>query len=169
MAMVRSTTRQYTSAQRTCQPSRSLTSVETTHTSNTYLPYPSPIRPRTGCQRTPPLPTGRGIPLPQPHPTSRPRAQRRRQPGIHPGAPGETANPPLPLSTAPSKRPSPPPENDASSSSGSNYHSSPGSPDGSPANTSTSPKNTPVARATRPPRRTGNTSKNAPCIQAGTR
>ena len=54
--MVRSTTRQYTSAQRTYQPSRSLTSAETTHTSNTYPPYPSPIRPRTGYQRTPPTP-----------------------------------------------------------------------------------------------------------------
>ena len=50
------------------------------------------------------------IPLPQPHPTSRPRARRRRQSGAHPGAPGQTANPPLPLSTAPSKRPSPPPK-----------------------------------------------------------
>ena len=58
-------------------------------------------------------------------------------------------------------------KNDASSSSESNYHSSPGSPDGSPANTSTSPKNTPVARATKPPQRTGNTSRNAPSIQAG--
>ena len=46
--LVRSTTRQYTSAQRTYQPSRSLTSAETTHTSNTYPPYPSSIRPRTG-------------------------------------------------------------------------------------------------------------------------
>ena len=45
--------------------------------------------------------------------------------------------------------------NDASSSSGSNCHSSPGSPDGSPASTSTSPTNTPVAHATKPPRRTG--------------
>ena len=33
--MVRSTTRQYTGTQRTCQPSRSPTSAETTHTSNT--------------------------------------------------------------------------------------------------------------------------------------
>ena len=48
--------------------------------------------------------------LPQPHPTSRPRARRRRQRGAHPGAQGQTANPPLPLSTAPSKRPSPPPK-----------------------------------------------------------
>ena len=29
---------------------------ETTHTSNTYPPYPSPIRPRTGYQRTPSIP-----------------------------------------------------------------------------------------------------------------
>ena len=43
MKMVRSTTRQYTSAQRTYQPSRSPTLAETTHTSNTYPPYPSPI------------------------------------------------------------------------------------------------------------------------------
>ena len=50
------------------------------------------------------------IPLPQPHPTSRPRARRRRQPGAHPRAPGQTASPPLPLSAAPSKRPSPPPK-----------------------------------------------------------
>ena len=55
------------------------------------------------------------------------------------------------------------------SSSGSNYHSSPGSPDGSPAITSGSPKNTLVACATTPPQRTGNTSRNAPSIQAGTR
>ena len=48
------------------------------------------------------------IPLPQPHPTSRPRARRHRQPGTHSGAPGETANPPLPLGTAPSKRSSSP-------------------------------------------------------------
>ena len=108
--MVRSTTRQYTSAQRTYQPSRSLTSAETTHTSNTYPPYPSPIRPGTGYQRTPPIPPRQSIPLPQPHPTSRPRARRRRQPGAHPGAQGQTANPPLPLSAAPSKRPSPPPK-----------------------------------------------------------
>ena len=54
--MVRPTTRQYTSGQRTYQPSRSLTSAETTHTSDTYPPYPSPIRPRTGYQRTPPIP-----------------------------------------------------------------------------------------------------------------
>ena len=60
-------------------------------------------------------------------------------------------------------------KNDASSSSGSNYHSSPGSPDDSPANTSTSPQSTPVARATTPTRGTGNTSRNAPSIQAGTR
>ena len=50
-----------------------------------------------------------------------------------------------------------------------NYHSSPDSPDGSPASTSTSRKNTPVARATTPSQRTGNTSRNAPSIQAGTR
>ena len=40
--MVRSTTRQYTSAQRTYQPSRSLTSAETTHTSNTSPSVPEP-------------------------------------------------------------------------------------------------------------------------------
>ena len=54
--MVRSTTRQYTSAQHTYQPSRSLTSAATTHTSNTCPLYPSPIRPRTGYRRTPPIP-----------------------------------------------------------------------------------------------------------------
>ena len=108
--MVRSTTRQYTSAQRTYQPSRSLTSAETTHTSDTYPPYPSPIRTRTRSRGRPLFLPRQSIPLPQPHPTSRPRARRRRQPGAHPGAPGQTANPPLPLSTAPSKRPNPPPK-----------------------------------------------------------
>ena len=57
--------------------------------------------------------------------------------------------------------------NNASSSSGSNYHSSPGSPDGSSASTSMSRRNTPAARATAPPRRTGNTSRYAPSIRAG--
>ena len=42
--MVRSTTRQYTSALRTCRPSRSPTLAETTHTSNTYPPKPEPHR-----------------------------------------------------------------------------------------------------------------------------
>ena len=58
--------------------------------------------------------------------------------------------------------------NDASSSSESNCHSSPGSPSGSPANTSTSPKNTPTAHATTPPWKTGNTSRYAQSKQAGT-
>ena len=38
----RSTTRRYTSAQRTCQPSRSPTSANTTRSSNTYPPEPEP-------------------------------------------------------------------------------------------------------------------------------
>ena len=50
------------------------------------------------------------IPLPGPHPTSRSRAWRQRQPGTHPRAPGETDSPPLPLGTTPSKCPSQPPE-----------------------------------------------------------
>ena len=59
-------------------------------------------------------------------------------------------------------------KNDASNSSGSNYHSSPGSPDGSPASTSTFRKNTSAAHATTPPQRTGNTPRNAPSIRTGT-
>ena len=42
--MARSAKRQYTSAQRTSRPSRSPTSVKTTHTSNTYPPKPEPHR-----------------------------------------------------------------------------------------------------------------------------
>ena len=76
------------------------------------------IPPKTGAPSDPGLGTrGRplylprqSIPLPQPNPTSRPRARRHRQPGTHPEAPGETANPPLPLGTVPSKHPSPPPK-----------------------------------------------------------
>ena len=99
--MVRSTTRQYTSAQNTYQPSKSLTSAETTHTSNTYPPYPSPIGPRTGYQRTPPIP-------PTTEHTTTPTPSNM-SPACS-AAPGQTANPPLPLSTAPSKRPSPTPK-----------------------------------------------------------
>ena len=56
---------------------------------------------------------------------------------------------------------------DTSSSSGSNCHSSPGSPDGSFASTSTSRKNSSAARATTPPQTTGNNSRYAPSIRAG--
>ena len=165
--LVRSTTRRYTSAQRSYQPSRALTSAKTTHTSNTYPPYPSPIRPQTGYQRTPPIP-------PTTEHTTTPT-----QSNISPACSAtQTAGRTSRSSRTDCKSPSttqrcaqqtsqPTSKNDASSSSGSNYHSSPGSPDGSPANTSTSPKNTPVARVTRPPRMTGNTSRNAPSIQAG--
>ena len=68
----------------------------------------APSDPGLGTRGRPLFLPRQSIPLPQPHPTSRQRARRSRQPGTHPGAPGQTANPPLPLSTAPSKRLSPP-------------------------------------------------------------
>ena len=77
-----------------------------THTPRTRAPSDPGLATRGGPLFLP----RQSIPLPQPHPTSRPRARRRRQPSAHPGAPGQTANPPLPLSAAPSKRPSQPPK-----------------------------------------------------------
>ena len=76
------------------------------------------IPPKNGAPSDPGLGTGgrplyltrQSIPLPQPHPTSRPRARRHGEPSAHPRAPGETERPPLPLGTTPSVHPSPPPE-----------------------------------------------------------
>ena len=48
--------------------------------------------------------------LPQPHPTSHPRAWRHRQLGAHPRTQGGTDGLPLPLGGTPSVHPSPPPE-----------------------------------------------------------
>ena len=169
MEMVRSTTRQYTSAQRTCQPSRSLTSAETTHTSNTYPPYPNPIRPRTGYQSTPPIPpTTEHTTTPTPSNIS-PACSGTQTVGHTSRISRRNCKSPSTTQHCAQQTSQPTSKNDASNSSGSNYHSSPGLPDGSPASTSTSQKNTPVARATTPPRRTGNTSRNAPSMQAGTR
>ena len=167
--MVRSTTREYTSAQRTYQPSRSLTSAETTHTSNTYPPYPSPIRPQTGYQRTPPIPpTTEHTTTPTPSYIS-PACSATQTAGRTSRSSRTDCKYPSTTQHCAKETSQPTSRNDACSSSGSNYHSSPGSPDGSSPSTSTSPKNTLVACATTPPRRTGNTSRNAPSIQAGTR
>ena len=155
--------------QRTCQPSRSLTSAETTHTSNTYPPYPSPIRPRTGFQRTPPIPPTTGhTTTPTPSNIS-PACSATQTAGHTSRSSRRRCKSPSTTQHCAQQTSQPTSKNDASSSSGSNYHSSPGSPDGWPANTSTSPKNTSIARATTPPRRTENTSRNAPSMQAGTR
>ena len=125
--MVRSTTRQYTSAQRTYQPSRSLTSAETTHTSNTYPPYPSPIRPRTGYQRTPPIPpTTEHTTTPTPSNIS-PACSATQTAGRTSRSSRTDCKSPATTQHCAQQTSQPTSKNDASSSSGSNYHSSPGS------------------------------------------
>ena len=82
--------------------------------------------------------------------------------------PGETASPPLPLGTAPSKRPSPPPETTHPAPQGATTIPHQGCTMARPEGTSTSRRNTAAARATTPPQRIGSTSRNAPSIRAGT-
>ena len=93
--------------------------IQAVHQRTTHLPtLQVPDLGRTGAPSDPRLGTGgrplyltrQIIPLPQPRPTSRPRARQHREPSTHPRAPGETEGPPLPLGTTPSERPSPPPE-----------------------------------------------------------
>ena len=130
---------------------------ETTHTSNTYPPYPSPIRPGTGYQRTPPIPpTTEHTTTPTPSNIS-PACSATQTAGRASRSSRTDCKSPSTTQHCAQHTSQPGSKNDASSSSGSNYHSSPGSPDGSPASTSTSPKNTPIARANTPRRRTGNT------------
>ena len=140
------------------------------HTHLQHVPlYPSPIRPQTGYQRTPPIPpTTEHTTTPTPSNIS-PACWATQTAGRTSRSSRTDSNPPSTTQRCAQQTSQPTPKNDASSSSGSKCHSSPGSPDGSPASTSTSPRNTPVARATTPPQRTGNTSRNAPSIQAGTR
>ena len=108
--MVRSTSRQYTSALRTCRPPGARPRPKP-HTPPTHTPETgAPLDPGLGTGGRPLYLTRQIIPLPQPHPSSRPRARRHSQPSAHPRTPGETDGPPLPLGTMPSERPSPPPK-----------------------------------------------------------
>ena len=164
----RVTSRQYTSALRTHRPSRCQTWTETTQGSNTHPPKANPIGPRTGYRRTPPIPhTTEHTITPTPSNillvcSSSQRAERTSKSSRRNYKSPSTTPRYAQRASQPTCR------DDGPSSSGINYHSSPGWPNGSPASTPTSRKNTTAAHATTPPRRTGNTSRYAPSIRAGT-
>ena len=130
-------------------------------------PNRSPIRPRTGYQRTPPMPpTTEHTITPTPSNIS-PACSATQTAGHTSRSSRRNCNSTSTTQHCAQQTSRPTSKNDTSSSSGSNYHSSPGSPDGSPANTSTSRKNTAVALRPHHPRGLGTLQEMPPPYRQG--
>ena len=150
-------------------PSLQITDLDRSHTHLKHLPTkPNPIRPRTGCQKTPPMPH-----------TTEPNTTLTRSNASHRCSATWTAartsrrSERLRSSFYTTQRCAQHASratcrSNALSSPRSNCHSSAESPVGSPAKTSTTRRDTPTAHATTPLEGTRNTSTHAPSMQRGT-